>query len=29
LGLIKPGETFYQVVEPGKADGAAKAGDGK
>ncbi|MBN8482328.1 MAG: cell division protein FtsB [Xanthomonadales bacterium] len=25
LGLIKPGETFYQVVEPGK--GAQKADD--
>lgn len=27
LGLIKPGETFYQVVEPGAAK--KKDGDGK
>ncbi len=27
LGLIKPGETFYQVVEPGKE--APKADDGR
>ena len=27
LGLIKPGETFYQVVEPAKD--AAKANDGR
>ena len=28
LGLIKPGETFYQVVEPTPAD-AKKGGDDK
>lgn len=26
LGLIKPGETFYQVVEPARASTAATAG---
>ena len=32
LGLIKPGETFYQVVEPAgakKADATGNAPDGK
>ena len=29
LGLVKPGETFYQVVEPGPADAAKKSGDDK
>jgi cell division protein FtsB len=28
LGLLKPGETFYQVVEPDKGGPPAGAGDG-
>jgi cell division protein FtsB len=28
LGLIKPGETFYQVVEPGTSGGKTGKGSG-